>query len=192
MPSKDDFRGLNGRVQAHVEGFHKDYSRANILQVLWRMGGRYLISVNDWELARDWVKMGGVACLRIKGDGILNDDDLDARGDAEGYADYVCNLLDKARAEVPAEWADRLWGHAGNELGSTDPTRQDAYGERVINRFTARGYKIVFGSWSIQNPYDDPATPLLEHFDKLPKIIAALRHNGGRMGFHEGDRKSVV
>lgn len=191
----NNYGGMNGRVQAHVEGYHKDYNRQNILSVLWYLGGRYLIVVNDWELARDWMALGGIALLRLKGEGIYNDDDHDARGFVETYVNTACDLLGKAEADLPPAWRGRGMVYLGNELGSTNPERQDDYGYRGIKAVTARGRGVVFGNWSIQNPDDDPATPILEHFSKLPKTIAALQENArlydGRMGFHEGTDKTA-
>lgn len=188
MALESDYGGLTGRINAHVNGFYPNYNRANIIAAAFKMGGRYLMVVNDWELCRDWMALGGIALLRLKGQ--FNDDDGDAHYDNAAYVNEADRLLNMAEAALPPAWRKRGMIHILNEGGSTEPARQDAWGEAGIKLATRLQRGVVFGNWSIRNPYDDPSTPEWDHFARLPRTIAALQENarlyGGRMGFHEG------
>ncbi len=164
----------NGLFAPHVTANHEGYNRHNTIVACRQVGGRHVVFVNDWEACRDWLAQGGIPAHRVKTDQ-YNDDDADAHFDAAVYVNHVDFELNVAESALPVEYHKRGVVYLGNELGTGTASRTDAWGEKGINRATELGRKVVFGNWAYKNI--PPA---------LPKTIAALRRNGGWMGFHEG------
>lgn len=166
---------LNGMISAHIEAFGPDYNRENTIAAARRMGGGFVVVMNDLEAVTAALLNGITPAYRIK-DGQFNDDDADKNiPDPIGYADEINRRLDVAEQHLPADLKKWAVMHGGNELGTGTATRTDSWLSRFVSRCTQHGRKAVVANWAYKNI--PPALPL---------TVAALRKNGGWMGFHEG------
>lgn len=162
-------------INPHITANQGGYSRDRSISAYQRMQSRSAMCVDDYLLARDVLARNGVPILRTNA---ANDDDIDAKLDPIEYVDSAHTQATEAERDIPgAALKTRL--HIGNELGSTNPARLDAWMQKAIDRATFHKRKVVACNWSVFNP--DPGI-----IDALPKTRAALLNNGGEMGFHEG------
>lgn len=178
----------DGKVGSHIPGY---VNRGQYLPLMQQMGGRYAMIVNDWEMARDWLVAGGIPILRLKTPA-YNDDDGDAHYDAAEYVHHANHLLTEAERDLPPEYQKVGIVHLGNELGHTEPARQDAWGQSGVTTSTSVQRACIFGNYPFQFAVAHPA-----FFSKIPKTLAALRVNQGRwgekgkLGFHCGTYGAV-
>lgn len=162
-------------LNPHFTAFMEGYSRDRAVTVLRMMGAQSAVCVNDWELARAILQAGGTPILRSRAP---FDDDADSHIDPVEYVDTINTELHTAEAGIPGA-ALRGIVHIGNELGSTQPRRTDDWLTAAIRRATQHKRKAVAANWSVFNPAPHMHAALLGTY-------AAIRANGGWMGYHEG------
>lgn len=181
---------LDGYIGANIRlGAGGGASTDNALSALSVMGGKYHVVINDdaskqpteqypneKPLSRHIIERGGVVAARLTlstpGDR-AGDDDADAKISGSELARLQIDHMNKLGKH------ENLWGYGGNELGDTQPARQEEFLIQYLDTLGHSGYRAVVGNYSDRNPTYDL-------FEQMPRAVAAIHRWGAKVGFHEG------
>lgn len=167
----------DGLVGVHADGTAPGCTRDRVAALARQLKGRYAVVVNDPQLCALLASLGVKPVYRINRHG-WDDDDADAHFQLSAYVTLGHHELS-------------VWEHAygipqgtcllyiGNELGSTQPKRLNAWSLEGIPALDASGRQAVWWNWSVQNPD-------LSVWWFLEPAIAQIKRRGDFIGFHEG------
>lgn len=170
---------LNGYIGANIRcSSGGGFSRDKAMETLAVMSGGYHVVIDDdvdtdYPLSRRILDNGGIVAARFT----LNDqdDDADAHFTGKQLAQIQVARMNKIGKHP------NLFGYGGNELGMTEPARQEEFLVQYLDELGHNGYRGVIGNYSYLNPPDP-----FDLFALMPRARAAAARWNAFWGFHEG------